>query len=191
MTDKDSSRQKSFRLNRRHLLTGMASLSMITGLSTRQAVAQKRIPIPEGEFVPLPIALPNFAAGTPSDGEVSVAVTQVITSNLKRSGLFAPIDQAAFIDKIINFDALPQFQNWRTISAQALVTGRMTRQGDGRLKAEFRLWDVATGQPLIGQQYFTQPENWNVSPGRRAISIPASCSSTKRAPRSGGSSALR
>ena len=36
----------------------------------------------------------------------------------------------------------------------------MTRQGDGRLKAEFRLWDVATGQQLTGQQYFTSPEYW-------------------------------
>jgi TolB protein len=36
----------------------------------------------------------------------------------------------------------------------------MTRQADGRLRAEFRLWDVATGQTLAGQQYFTQPENW-------------------------------
>ena len=36
----------------------------------------------------------------------------------------------------------------------------MTRQRDGRLKAEFRLWDVATGQQLAGQQYFTSPEYW-------------------------------
>ena len=36
----------------------------------------------------------------------------------------------------------------------------MTRQGDGRLKAEFRLWDVFAGQQLTGQQYFTSPENW-------------------------------
>ena len=50
--------------------------------------------------------------------------------------------------------------NWKTINAQALVTGRMTRQGDGRLKAEFRLWDVNTGQQLTGQQYFTSPEYW-------------------------------
>lgn len=160
MTAKDSSRQNSFRLSRRKLLSGIASLGIFSGVSLPQALAQKRLIIPEGEFVPLPIALPNFMAGTPSDGDVGVAVTQVITNNLKRSGLFAPIDQAAYIEKTINFDALPQFQNWRTISAQALVTGRMTRQPDGRLKAEFRLWDVATGQPLIGQQYFTQPENW-------------------------------
>jgi len=160
MTYKDPSRQNSFRLSRRHLLSGMASLGLLAGLSDRQALAQKRLIIPEGDFAPLPIAIPNFTAGTPSDGEVGIGVTQVITNNLKRSGLFAPIDQAAYIEKIVNIDAAPQFQNWRTISAQALVTGRMTRQPDGRLKAEFRHWDGATGQQLIGQQYFTQPENW-------------------------------
>lgn len=40
------------------------------------------------------------------------------------------------------------------------VTGRATRQGDGRLKAEFRLWDVPQAQQLTGQQYFTSPESW-------------------------------
>ena len=160
MIDKNSSSQTSLRLSRRKLLSGMASLGMLASAPIRQAVAQKRIPIPEGDFVPLPIAIPNFTPGTPSDGEVGMGVTQVITNNLKRSGLFAPIDQAAYIEKAINIDAAPQFANWRTISAQALVTGRMTRQADGRLKAEFRLWDVATGQQLIGQQYFTSPEYW-------------------------------
>ena len=126
----------------------------------RLRAGQARRSFPRGDFAPLPIAIPNFVAGTPADGEVGVGVTQVITNNLKRSGLFAPIDQAAFIERVINIDAAPQFQNWKTINAQALVTGRMTRQGDGRLKAEFRLWDVNTAQQLAGQQYFTSPEYW-------------------------------
>ena len=50
---------------------------------------------------------------------------------------------------------MPRFADWRAINAQALVTGRITRQSDGRLKAEFRLWDVFAGQQLDGQQYFT------------------------------------
>jgi TolB protein len=140
----------------------MASLGVLAGSGAQQAFGQapKRVPIPEGDFQPLPIAIPNFVAGTPADSDVGVGVTQVITNNLKRSGLFAPIDQAAFIERITNIDTAPQFQNWKTINAQALVTGRMTRQPDGRLKAEFRLWDVATGQQLTGQQYFTSPEYW-------------------------------
>ena len=149
-----------FRPSRRQIVSGIASLGVLTGSGVRHAFGQapKRVPIPEGDFVALPIAIPNFVAGTPADGEVGVGVTQVITNNLKRSGLFNPIDQAAYIEHITNIDTAPQFANWKTINAQALVTGRMTRQPDGRLKAEFRLWDVATGQQLAGQQYFTSPE---------------------------------
>jgi TolB protein len=146
-------------LTRRRFM--MATGSAFAALGAGPAFAQQpRLRIDPNEFQPLPIAIPNFVAGTPSDGEVGVGVTQVITNNLKRSGLFAPIDQAAYLEKIVNIDVVPQFNSWKSINAQALVTGRMTRQGDGRLKAEFRLWDVATGQPLTGQQYFTQPENW-------------------------------
>ena len=74
--------------------------------------------------------------------------------------VFAPIDPAAFLEKIANVDAVPRFADWRTINAQALATGRVTLQSDGRLKAEFRLWDVLAGQQLAGQQYFTTPDNW-------------------------------
>ena len=131
----------AFRPSRRQIISGMAALGVLTGAGARGAFAQapKRIIVPEGEFTPLPIAIPNFVAGTPADGDVGVGVTQVITNNLKRSGLFNPIDQAAYIERVTNIDTAPQFANWKTINAQALVTGRMTRQNDGRLKAEFRL----------------------------------------------------
>jgi TolB protein len=150
----------SFRPSRRQIISGMASTGLLMGGHIGSAFAQKRVVIPEGEFTPLPIAIPNFVGGTPGDNEVGVGVSQVITNNLKRSGLFAPIDQAAYIERISNIDTAPQFQSWKSINAQALVTGRMTRQGDGRLKAEFRLWDVNTQQQLAGQQYFTSPEYW-------------------------------
>jgi TolB protein len=151
-----------FRPSRRQIIQGMAALGALAGGSSIPVLAQgpKRVPVPGGDYQPLPIAIPNFVPGSPADGEVSAGVAQVITNNLKRSGLFAPIDQAAFIDRITDIDTAPQFQNWRTINAQALVTGRMTRQPDGRQKAEFRLWDVATGQQIAGQQYSTAPEYW-------------------------------
>ena len=146
-------------LHRRQILTGLAASGLVLGRA-HDAFGQARVTVTGGEVAPLPIAIPTFVAGTPADGEVGVGVSQVITANLKRSGLFAPIDPAAFIERINNIDVPPQFANWKTINAQALVTGRMTRQGDGRLKAEFRLWDVATGQQLAGQQYSTSPEYW-------------------------------
>lgn len=149
----------SLPLDRRQVLLGGAGTAAGLLLPS-MARAQTKLVIPEGNVAALPIAITNFVPGSPSDNEVGVGVTQVITNNLKRSGLFNPIDQAAFIERISNIDVAPQFQNWKTINAQALVTGRMTRQPDGRLKAEFRLWDVASGQQLTGQQYFTSPEYW-------------------------------
>jgi TolB protein len=149
-------------LSRRRLLVLGAgvSVSALAALTPPSAQAALRLDINQGNPQPMPIALPDFVPGTQSDGEVAVGVTQVISGNLKRCGLFAPIDPAAFIDKIVNPDVVPQYQNWRVINAQALVTGRMTRQSDGRLKAEFRLFDVFAGQQVDGQQYFTTPDNW-------------------------------
>jgi TolB protein len=147
-------------LTRRTLLAGAAAGAAM-GLSRPvPAGAVVSIDVTQGTVQPMPVALPDFVGGTSSDDDVARNVTQVITANLKRSGLFAPIDPAAFIERIANIDAVPRFADWRTINAQALVTGRMTRQSDGRLKTEFRLWDVAAGQQLTGQQYFTAPDNW-------------------------------
>jgi len=109
MTDKDGLREMPFRLSRRQIISGVASAAVLMGGPVRSAFGQKRVIIPEGDFAPLPIAIPNFVAGTPADAEVGVGVAQVITNNLKRSGLFAPIDQAAYIEKVINIDAAPQF----------------------------------------------------------------------------------
>jgi TolB protein len=138
------------------MLAGGSSVAL---LSSRAAFAQ-RLQVNPTEFQPIPIAIPNFVAGGPSDAQAGADVAGVITNNLKRSGLFAPIDPAAFIDRITNSDDPPRFQNWKTINAQALVVGRVTRQSDGRLLAEFRLWDVVSGQQLEGQKYFTAPEYW-------------------------------
>jgi TolB protein len=145
-------------VTRREALTlGAATGLVMTAYGARAAT---RIDITEGNFQPLPIAIPTFFGGADSDNDTATGVTQIITANLKGSGLFLPIDPAAFLEKLAGVDNVPNFPNWRTINAQALVTGRVTRQSDGRLKAEFRLWDVLAGQQLAGQQYFTTPDNW-------------------------------
>ncbi|MGE3148043.1 MAG: Tol-Pal system beta propeller repeat protein TolB [Pseudorhodoplanes sp.] len=146
---------------RRHALAlgGAAAIGAAAGLSPRPASAIQ-LRVGPGEFQPMPIALPDFVGGTAGDADQARAITGIITNNLRRSGLFAPIDQAAYIEKIVNPDVQPRFDDWKAIRAQALVTGRVTRQSDGRLKAEFRLWDVLAAQHQAGQQYFTTPENW-------------------------------
>ncbi len=133
-------------------------LVVLTGLaaSLPQAWALVEININKGNVEPLPIAVTDFVA----NGDLGQRISDVIAADLKRSGLFAPVNKQAFIEKISNPDQPPRFDDWKVINAQALVTGRVTQEGDGRLRAEFRLWDTFAGQQLTGQQFYTQPENW-------------------------------
>jgi TolB protein len=144
-------------MDRRSLLAGAGALAVLGSAPARAVVS---LDITQGNFRPMPIALTEFVAGTPNETDAAQGITAVITNNLKRSGLFVPIDQQAFIEHISDPDRVPHFADWRTINAQALVTGRVTRQPDGRLRAEFRLWDVFAGQQLDGKQYFAAPDNW-------------------------------
>jgi TolB protein len=159
MSDRDSTFRQS--ISRRRLLTlGAGGAAGALMQWPFPGTAQTKLDITRGNVEPMPIAVPDFVGGGAADSETARAATQIIAGNLKRSGLFAPVDPAAYIEKVVNIDALPRFADWRVINAQALVTGRLTRQPDGRLKAEFRLWDIFAGQQLTGQQYFTTPDNW-------------------------------
>ncbi|HTZ04026.1 MAG TPA: Tol-Pal system beta propeller repeat protein TolB [Xanthobacteraceae bacterium] len=143
---------------RRALAVGAAAGGLLFAAPRARAVV--RLDITQGNFQPMPIAISKFIGGGEGDDDVAGGVTQIITANLQRSGLFAPIDPAAFIEHIASVDTVPRFPDWRSVNAQALVTGSVIRQPDGRLKAEFRLWDVLAGTQLSGQQYFTTPDNW-------------------------------
>lgn len=125
-----------------------------------KAMAQLRVDITQGTIQPMPIAIPPFVGAAGSVDELSQNVAQVITADLKRSGLFAPVDPAAFIEPIVPPSVTPNFANWRPLNAQALVSGSVTTTGDGRIMAEYRLWDVFAGQYLVGKQFFASPDNW-------------------------------
>ena len=135
------------------LLALLAVLAVALGFAG-PAQAQLQLRIGGGNFQPLPIAVADFG-GDPSLGGL---LSGVVTNNLRRSGYFAPLDKGRFPENP-PFDAAPNFEKWRATGIQGLVTGRVVRDGGGRLKVEFRLWDVTSGQQMIGQQYATDPAN--------------------------------
>ena len=147
-------------VTRRNVLIG-GGAAAFAGLSPRPAAAVLKLDVTQGNIQPVPIALPDFlvAPGVP-DPAMGRAITQIISSNLRRSGLFAPIDPASYIERIANFNAQPRFNDWRQIKADALVTGQLQRLDNGAVAAQFRLWDVAAASHLHGQQTSTPPENW-------------------------------
>ncbi len=129
---------------------------IVAGLLGASAHAEDRyLDVRRGEFKPVSIAVTAFA-GDPAAG---AQATSIITNNFSRSAFLAPIDPKTFTEQISNPDVAPNMESWRALNAQFVVTGRSGRSADGRLQTEFRLWDVATGQQVAGQQYVTDPNN--------------------------------
>lgn len=136
------------------LVTMLTALALaLVGLAL-PASAQLQLRIGGGAFQPMPIAVTEFSG----DASLGLLVSSVVTNNLRRSGYFMPLDKGKF-PETPGFDAVPGFEKWRGAGVQALVTGRVSRDGSGRLKVEFRLWDVTSGQQMAGQQYGTDAVN--------------------------------
>ena len=133
----------------------LALVALVVAPVSARAVVE--LNITQGTIQPLPIAITDFASDGSLEPDVAREISDVVASDLQSSGLFKPVDHAAFIEKGLDTARAPRFEDWRTINAQALVVGRIGN-ADGRLKAEFRLWDTFAGKQLIGEQFFTQPK---------------------------------
>ena len=119
------------------------------------ARALVEIDLSKANVEPLPIAITNFEGG-----EVAINIASVVEADLKIPGFSGRSKKPPSSTRSTGTAGVPRFDDWRVINAQALVTGTVTQEADGRLKAEFRLWDVFAGQQIVGQQFFTTPQNW-------------------------------
>ncbi len=135
------------------LLTALLALHGLKGAQAQTDLGD----ITGGRIDPLPIAIAPFLVGGGAE-ESGSTISGVITNNLGRSGYFAPLDPASFIEQITNFEQQPRFGDWQKIQAKALVTGQAFLEG-GKLRVEFRLWDVNTQQQLAAQQFTTTAKN--------------------------------
>jgi TolB protein len=129
---------------------------LVVVLAPYPAMAELQLDLRKGKIEPMPIAIPPFAGG---EAQVGSDIAQVVSADLESSGLFRPLDPRAFIQNVAAGEG-PRFGDWRQINAQALVTGSVQPQGDGRLRVEFRLWDVYAEQQLAGFAYTTTRANW-------------------------------
>jgi TolB protein len=137
-----------------------ACLILMVAAFARPAQADLRIDITRGVVEPMPIAIVPFDGNNAETARTGRDIAEVVSADLERSGLFRPIDQRAFVQTQVSMETLPRFGDWRLLNAPALVYGRAVMVEDGRLKVEFRLWDVFAEQQMAGLAYFTAPANW-------------------------------
>ncbi|MEE4349397.1 MAG: Tol-Pal system beta propeller repeat protein TolB [Pacificimonas sp.] len=149
------------------LVQGLLLLIAALFLALPAAAQNLSVDINQGISRPLPIAVPDFttpgtvdtAAGTTTT--LGEQVADVITNDLASSGLFRPIDQLAFTTSVSMPDVTaPRYTNWRTIGAQALVTGFVEARGDGTITVGCYLYDVFSQQALVRQGFNTTPRAW-------------------------------
>ncbi len=136
----------------------MFAVALLLILGPAGARAELQVDITRGHVEPLPIAIADFYGANPGEAERGRSISRVISNNLKRSGLFRPVDRDAFIQQTQELAAVqkgqakvvrPRFRDWRIINVQALVTGRVSADEEDRLTVEFLLWDVFAEQHLV------------------------------------------
>ena len=140
----------------------VAALLMI-GLGA-PAHAQLQVRVDEGNFQPMPIAIPDFQV-TGSNTQLARQVADVIRADLASTGLFDIQNQASFIQRDLTITAEPRFADWRIIRSEALVVGTFEELEDGRIAVAFRLWDVYGGELMTingepGRRLTTTSDNW-------------------------------
>jgi len=126
------------------------------------------VDITRGNLNPLPIAVSPLSYNQESRSalekelkieDLGSEISKVIENNLKKSGLFNPLNKDAFLQKPDIAHLKPRFEDWALIKAQALLTGKVDLQ-DEKLRVEFRLWDVLAGKEMLALAFTTVPKNW-------------------------------
>ena len=124
------------------------------------------VDITRGNLDPLPIAVSPLHVDIKSEEyeglkikELGDNISYIIEKNFKSTGLFNPLKKDAFVQKPDIAHLKPRFEDWRLIKAQALVTGKLLVK-DGRLKIEFRLWDLTAAKEMTALAFTTTPSNW-------------------------------
>jgi TolB protein len=152
-----------FPLSLIHSLAIAAALLCASAVQPARAAVE--VDINQGVVTPLPVAIPAFSGGDARTATIGADISKVVMADLERSGFFRPLDPAGFVERNLDVNALPRFQDWRIINAQALVNGGVAIDAEGRLRVDFRIWDVFNEQVIKiqndeGLQFITTPDNW-------------------------------
>lgn len=149
----------------KRLISALSAL--LIAIVAMPAAAQLRVDINAGISKPMPIAVPAFttpALASTAAGDTAALgrqVAEVVSNDLASSGLFKPINPSAFTTTVAYADVLaPRFPNWRTVAAQALVTGFVQVNGDGSITVGCYLYDVFSEEILAREGFSTQPAFW-------------------------------
>ena len=133
-----------------------------------KAFALIEVDITRGNLNPLPLAVSPLSIDEKSrvffeeilkKENIGSEISIIVENNLRTSGLFNPLNKDAFLQAPDIANLKPRFEDWNLIKAQALITGKVTVT-EGKLRVEFRLWDILAGKEMMALAFTTVSSNW-------------------------------
>jgi TolB protein len=138
--------------------------ALATAMTAPAAFAQVEVDIEGGISAPLPIAVPAMptpqtattAAG--STDELGRKLAEVVTTDLRNSGLFKPVGPDQLAPVAMGQVQAPDYAAWS--GAQALVQGYVRAEANGTLTIGCYLYDVFARTELTRQGFNVPPSEW-------------------------------
>jgi TolB protein len=122
--------------------------------------AESTIQITKGNIEPIAIAINNFSTTELDDSKLAKDIINVITNDLKGSGVFRPISPAAFIETKTGTGHTPLFAAWQQINAALVINGDVARTASGKIQVRFILWDSILESKMVSESYELPEKLW-------------------------------
>ncbi len=135
------------RFSRRTVLGAAAALPLAS-LPHSPALAQFRVEVSGAGMTQIPFSIGSFR----DNGLITEDIASIVRADLERSGQFRFVQGPT---SALDENSRPDMNAWRAANIDALVTGSVSKLGDGRFDVRFRAWDVVKGQELSSLSYPT------------------------------------
>jgi TolB protein len=134
-------------------LIGSVLLFLVSGFAMAEGLT---IEVKRGVRNPTPIAVVPFAwSGAGFNGD---QMSEIISSDLYRSGQFMPIDKKNMLS-FPHAEGEVVYRDWRMSGSEYLVTGTLVPRGDGGFTANFILCDINGQKTMFSKTIQGGPNN--------------------------------
>ncbi len=155
MKNQSTRRLPSARMPSRRTLLKSAAFGAAGMVFASPVAAQLKIVVSGAQFTPLPIAIPDFASSDPIFGR---EVADVVRANLRRSGLFSPLDSSEMANMVGDVQATPDFAQWQGKNVDAVLMGQVER--GQQIQSSVRVWDTRAQVQVEGRSLTTDASAW-------------------------------
>lgn len=135
-----------------HSIFAAIAMLMLAGTATAQPLKVVAIP---------PLATPkNVDTEAGQTGVLGIQIAQMIATDIRQSGAAFPTGPEKMRSYSPTEAGAPQYAQWASTGASALVTGYVQARSDGRLTVVCYLYDTRTRREMTRKGFAVPPEEW-------------------------------